>query len=216
MAEIAPAFERTRPGVKVAFNFGGSGTLEQQIERGAPVDVFFSAAPKPIDALAAQGLILPDTRRDVVRNQVVLIVPQDSSSPKTFRELADRSVKLIALGDPESVPAGDYGRQILQALHIWDGVQSKLVLAKDVRQVLAYVETGNADAGILYATDARESGKVRVVEIAPKGTCTPVVYPVAVVRDSRHAAAARAFVRFLSGGDASAVFSRHGFNTVFK
>src|SRR5215813_2618815 len=100
MAELAPAFERSQPGVKLAFNFGASGTLEQQIERGAPADVFFSAAPKPMDALANKGLILADTRRDLLRNQIVLIVPKDSPGPASFRELTGTKVNLIALGDP--------------------------------------------------------------------------------------------------------------------
>jgi molybdate transport system substrate-binding protein len=214
MAELAPIFERSQPGVKLAFNFGASGTLEQQIERGAPADVFFSAAPKPMDSLAAKGLIAADTRRDLLRNQIVLIVPKDSQSPMSFRELNDKKVKLVALGNPDSVPAGDYGRQTLQALDLWAAVQSKLVLGKDVRQVLTYVETGNADAGIVYATDAHESGKVRVVETAPEGTHTPVVYPIAVVKDSHNVAAARALVAFLAGKDAGSVFARHGFTAV--
>jgi molybdate transport system substrate-binding protein len=123
-------------------------------------------------------------------------------------------VKLIALGDPASVPAGDYGQQTLQALNLWSGLQSKLVLGKDVRQVLTYVETGNAEAGIVYATDAHESVKVRIVDTAPEGTHTPVVYPIAVVKDSHNVAAARALVDFLARSDASSVFAKHGFTTV--
>jgi molybdate transport system substrate-binding protein len=214
MAEIAPAYERSHPGIKLTFNFGGSGTLEQQIERGAPADIFFSAAPKPMDALASKALILPDTRRDLLRNQVVLIVPKGRAGPKTFHDLSVNTVKLIALGDPDSVPAGDYGRQTLQALHLWEAAQPKLVLAKDVRQVLTYVETGNADAGIVYATDARASDKVRVVETAPEDSHMPVIYPVAVIKDSRNSEAARAFIAFLTEGYASGVFTRHGFTTV--
>ena len=214
MAEITPAFERSQPGIQLAFNFGASGTLEQQIERGAPADVFFSAAPKPMDTLASKGLILSDTRRDLLRNQVVLVAPKDGSGPASFRELTDKQVKLIALGDPVSVPAGDYGQQTLQSLHLWAAVQSKLVLGKDVRQVLTYVETGNADAGIVYATDANESAKVRIVESAPEGTHTPVLYPIAVVKDCHNVPAARSLIAFLAGSEASAVFARHGFTTV--
>jgi molybdate transport system substrate-binding protein len=214
MTELAPVYERLHPEVKVSFNFGGSGTLEQQIEHGAPADVFLSAAPKPMDELAGKGLILPDTRRDLVRNELVLVIPKGATRPTSFRDLTDASVKIIALGDPGSVPAGDYGRQVLQALGVWATVQLKLVLAKDVRQVLTYVEGGNAEAGLVYATDARESDKVRVAEIAPANSHAPVVYPVAVTKDSRNIPAAKALVAFLADKDAASVFARHGFTTI--
>jgi molybdate transport system substrate-binding protein len=214
MEELAPAYERSHPGVNVNFNFGGSGTLEQQIERGADADVFLSAAPKPMDALAAKALILPDTRRDLLRNQIVLIVGAGGAKISSFQQLTDGNVKLIALGDPGSVPAGDYGRQVLEALNLWNAVQPKLVLAKDVRQVLSYVETGNADAGIVYATDAHESDKVRVAATAPDNSHTPVVYPIAVLKDCRNIPSARTFVAFLAGSQARDVFARHGFTAV--
>jgi molybdate transport system substrate-binding protein len=214
MPEVAAAYEHTQPGTHVELNFGGSGTLEQQIESGAPVDVFFPAAAKPLDTLAAKGLILADTRRDLLRNEIVLVAPRDSRTPDSFQSLT--GVKLIALGDPRSVPAGDYGQQVLESLHLWDKVQSKLVLAKDVRQVLSYVETGNADAGIVYQTDARDSGQVRIVAAAPEGSHAPVVYPVAVVKGSRNVAGARAFVSFLGSGQARDIFTRHGYTTVSR
>ena len=211
MAEIAPSFEQSHHGVRLVFNFGGSGALEQQIENGAPADVFFSAAPQPMDALAAKGMILAGTRRDLLRNQIVLIAPKSSAAPVSFRDLPGEGVKLIALGNPESVPAGDYGRQVLESLQLWNAVQPKLVLAKDVRQVLSYVETGNADAGIVYATDARESAGVRVVEAAPPASHQPVVYPVAAIRGSRNTAAAKALIAHLASAPAAEVFARHGF-----
>jgi molybdate transport system substrate-binding protein len=211
MGELAPLYERSHPALKLTFNYGGSGALEQQIESGAPVDAFISAAPKPMDRLTAKDLILTDTRRDLLQNQLVLIAPKNNAGPNSFQDLADPNVKLIALGEPASVPAGDYGRQVLESLQVWQSVQSKLVLAKDVRQVLSYVETGNADAGIVYATDAHESAGVRVAATAPPGSHTPVVYPAAVVKTSQHAAAAREFLTFLAGPDAKAVFARHGF-----
>lgn len=214
MQELEPIFEREQPGVRLNFNFGGSGTLAQQIERGAPADVFVSAAPKPMDGLAAKGLLVAGTRRDLLRNRIVLIVPKQNPGPNSFAELAGSSVKMLALGDPGSVPAGEYGRQVLQALHVWDGVQSKLVLAKDVRQVLSYVETGNADAGIVYATDARESNAVRVAATAPEGTHAPIIYPAAVIQGSKNGEAARAFVEFLAGSTARSVYSRLGFTPV--
>jgi molybdate transport system substrate-binding protein len=167
-----------------------------------------------MDALAAKDLILPDTRRNLLLNRIVLIAPKDSAGVDSFQDLASAKVKLIALGDPGSVPAGDYGRQVLQALNVWSAVQSKLVLAKDVRQVLSYVETGNTEAGIVYATDARESDKVRVAAVAPEGTHESVLYPVAVVKGARDQGAARAFVAFLGSSEARDVFQRHGFQTV--
>jgi molybdate transport system substrate-binding protein len=159
-----------------------------------------------MDSLAAKGLIRQGTRRDLLHNEIVLI-----GTAPSFAALSSPAVKLIALGDPNSVPAGDYGKQVLTSLGLWDAVQSRLVLAKDVRQVLSYVETGNADAGIVYATDARESSKVRVTATAPPGSHTPVVYPVAVLTGSRHEAGARSFVAYLAGEEARAVFIRHGF-----
>lgn len=209
--QLTPIYQAAHPGVTLAFNYGGSGTLEQQIENGAPADVFISAAPGPMDKLAAAGLIDPATRRDLFRNSLVLIAPKDSARPSSFADLADPSVKLIGLGDPASVPAGEYGRQVLEKLNLLDAVRPKLVLAKDVEQVLQYVETGNADAGIVYSTDARRSPRVRVVAAAPEGSHQPVIYPAAVVKASHAPAEARAFLTFLAGPQAGGIFAAHGF-----
>jgi molybdate transport system substrate-binding protein len=140
----------------------------------------------------------------------VLIAPLDSPL-RDFQGLTGNSIKTIALGDPASVPAGQYGRQTLLALHLLDQLNAKLVLGKDVRQVLAYVETGNADAGLVYATDAQISSKVRVVAMAPDSTHDPIVYPVAVIKGGHNEQAARSFVDFLRGPAAKAIFVKHGF-----
>ncbi len=205
MGEVAEKYSAAH----IDLNLGSSGALAQQIARGAPSDIFFSASSKNMDDLADQGLILGDTRRDVLRNDIVLIaagVPVGS-----FDALAEPDVKVVAIGDPDSVPAGEYGRQTLISLHLWDRVQPKLVLAKDVRQVLTYVATGNADAGMVYATDARTAPQVRVVAVAPPQTHGPILYSVAVLKSSREAAAARAFAAFLSGPEAKTVFEARGF-----
>jgi len=191
-------------------NFGSSGTLAREIEQGAPVDVFLSAASQPMNDLQAKGLILPGTRRDLLRNSLVLIAPLDSRLAG-FEGLADPSVRLVALGDPSNVPAGQYGRQTLMALNLFNGLKTRLVFAKDVHQVLTYVETGNADAGLVYATDAQISGKVRVVATAPESAHDPIVYPAAVLASTRNRDAAREFVEFLSSSAARAVFQKHGF-----
>jgi molybdate transport system substrate-binding protein len=208
---IADAYTRGHPRTKIEFNFGGSGALARQIEDGAPVDVFLSASPEPMDRLAARRLLLDGTRRDLLRSEIVLIVPRDSADAQSFEALAEQRVKFVALADPASVPAGQYGKQVLTSLGLWSRVQPKLVLAKDVRQVLSYVETGNADAGLVYATDARQSSNVRVAAVAPENAHAPVVYPAAVLRGTRDAAAARDFVGFLSSPEARAVFVAQGF-----
>ena len=199
-------------GAIIAFanNFGSSGTLAAQIDQGAPVDVFLSAAAKPLDDLESKGLIVTGTRRNLLRNTLVLIAPLDSRL-RDFQGLADGSIRLIALGDPASVPAGQYGKQTLLSFHLWERLSAKFVLGKDVRQVLTYVETGNADAGLVYATDAQASGKVRVVATAPESTHDLIEYPVAVIKGSRNEEASRRFVEFLRGTTAQAIFVKHGF-----
>ena len=206
MTEVAAKY----PQARVELNFGASGALAQQIARGAPVDIFFSASAKSMDDLANRRLILPDTRRDLLRNEIVLIA--SAANPiSSFDALASPAVKVVALGEPDSVPAGEYGRQALTSMRLWDRVQPKLVLAKDVRQVLAYVATGNADAGIVYATDARTTADVRVVAPAPPGTHDPILYPVAVLKAAHDNAAARAFTAYLAGPEARALFEARGF-----
>jgi molybdate transport system substrate-binding protein len=207
----AAEYQRLHPrAAKVEFNFGASGALGQQIAQGAPVDLFVSAAPQPMDQLAAKGLLLGGTRRDLLRNDIVLVVPAHDSDI-TFAALATGAVKQLALGDPASVPAGDYGRQVLTNLGIWEQVRPKLVLAKDVRQVLAYVATGNVEAGIVYGTDARRTANVKVAAVAPETSHAPVVYPAAIIASTRDAAAARDFLAFLEGPYAREIFTSYGF-----
>lgn len=210
IVDAESAYQREHGEVEFRNNFGSSGTLSREIEQGAPVDAFLSAAAKPIDDLNAKGLILAGTRRNLLRNSLVLIAPRDSQL-KGFEGLTDKSVRLIALGDPASVPAGQYGRQTLTALHLMDKLSAKLVMGKDVRQVLTYVETGNADAGIVYGTDAAASAKVRVVAVAPESSHEPIVYPAAVVQASRNQEAARKFIEYLSSPAAKALFTKRGF-----
>ena len=210
LVEAEAAYKQSHAKVDFANNLGSSGALAAQIDQGAPADIFLSAATKQMDQLEAKGLIATGTRRNLLRNTLVLIAPLDSKL-QDFQGLADNSVRLIAMGDPASVPAGQYGKQVLAALHLTDKVASKLVLGNDVRQVLTYVETGNADAGLVYATDARISGKVRIVATAPESTHDPIVYPAAVVKASRNEEAARRFIEFLSSPSAQAILQKYGF-----
>ena len=220
--ELGPIFQVQQhrknggSGTAVTYNYGGSGTLARQIEQGAPVDVFFSAAEKQMDELAAQGLIVADTRRDLVGNALVLIAPAQSTTLHGFQDLSNPAIKAIALGETSTVPAGMYARQTLEHLGLFAALEKKVVYAKDVRAVLTYVETGNADAGLVYQTDANTSTKVHVIAVAPADSHDPILYPAAVLRDSKNKAAARAFVEFLRGPDARAVFQKYGFTSAEK
>lgn len=209
--EIKIAFAKQRPSTVVTFNFGASGMLQHQIENGAPVDLFLSAAPKQMDALEAKGLLLPESRRDLVRNQLVLIVPKDSYAITGFADLKRASVTRVALGEPSSVPAGQYAQEALRYFKILDAVKSKFILAKDVRQVLTYVESGNADVGIAYRSDALTDRNVRIVAEAPMDSHSPIRYPVAIIRASRHPHAAREFLAYLCSESAGQVFVKRGF-----
>lgn len=208
--EVESSYRHDHGTIDFRNNFGASGTLAREIEQGAPVDAIIAAGAKPVDDLAAQGLLQPGTRSDLLRNALVLIAPQDSKLA-AFDELIQPAVRLVAMGDPASVPAGQYGLETLNSYKLYDKIKSKIVLGKDVRQVLTYVETGNADAGLVYATDAHISSKVRIVAVAPESAHHPIVYPMAVVAGTRNQQAARDFLAYLGSPAARAIFIRHGF-----
>jgi molybdate transport system substrate-binding protein len=210
--EIGYMYEQRHSGSKVIFNYGSSGTLQHQIEQGAPVDIFFSAAEKQMDALESGGLLIAGTRRALLANKLVLIEPATSNKMKDFQDLARPEVKIVALGEPRTVPAGMYAHQTLEHLGLLAAVQKRAVYAKDVRAVLTYVETGNADAGIVYQTDAQGSTKVRVVAAAPEETHDRIVYPAAILKNTKNESAARAFLQFLESSGARAVFEKYGFS----
>lgn len=211
LQEIGSFYQQDQPSVEVTYNFGSSGALQRQIEQGAPVSVFVSAASQPMNVLERKGLLAVGSRKNLLSNQVVLIVPRDQQEIKGFEDIGSANVTRIAIADPGSAPAGAYAQQVLTTLRLWEVVQSKLVLAKDVRQVLGYVATGNVDAGIVYLTDAQTSEQVRVVAIAPPSSHEPVIYPVAILKDSQNLPAAQSFVEFLFSAKAKAVFKKHGF-----
>jgi molybdate transport system substrate-binding protein len=194
-----------------------NGTLQKQIEQGAPADVFLSAAAKQMNALQDGGLIIDSTRQDLLNNKVVLVVPANSSLEITdFNDLLNENVKQIALGDPEFVPAGTYGKQALELLGIYDQIKDKLILGSDVRQVLGYVESGNVDAGIVYSTDAAITSGVKIVADAPAEINSKIVYPAAIVKSSKNVEAAEAYISFLFSSDAKAIFEQYGFSPVQK
>jgi molybdate transport system substrate-binding protein len=211
MEEIKPLYKQSKPNVNISYNFGASGSLQQQIEQGARADVFLSAANKQVDALEQKGLLVPGTRSILAKNRLVLVVPKNSNGITSFYNLKDANVKKIAMGEPRSVPAGQYAEQVLQKLKILPQVKSKLVYGNNVRQVLAVVESGNADVGLVYATDAKISDKVKVVVAADEQYHSPIVYPMAVVKSSKNINAAKDLVQFLSSSKAKAVLKKYGF-----
>jgi molybdate transport system substrate-binding protein len=215
--EIDGLYVKDRTWVTLIPNFASSGTLQKQIENGAPADVFISAAAAQMDALQKQGLIIDSSRKNLLMNKVVLIVPLDSKLGLTsFNDLATDKVKQLAIGDPKSVPAGTYAQAAFDQLGITDKIKSKYVIGSDVRQVLNYVETGNVDAGVVYTTDTIVSTKVKIVASAPDEINAKIVYPVAVVKASKYADESNDFISFLFSPSAIASFEKYGFTVITK
>ena len=214
LTEVSQHFGAVR-NVKVYCNFAGSAALQRQIEKGAPADVFISASPKQIDLLQQKGLIDEQSRRDILTNRLVLVVPINSPLRMTdVRLLAQDAVRRIAIGEPNSVPAGIYGREALTQLGVWSAIQPKLVLTADVRSALVYVESGEVDVGVVYQTDAKLSRKVRIIYQFPNSTHTPIVYPAVVLRNTKHKVLAQAFLEYLQTAEAEAIFGKYGFSVV--
>ena len=213
--EIGANYEKEHPNVKLTYNFGSSGALQTQIEQGAPADVFISAAQKQMNALDEKGLIDKFTRKDLLENKVVLIVPKDSElSLNNFADVATDKVNKIALGEPKAVPVGQYSEEIFSNLKILDAMKQKAVYASDVRQVLGWVETGEVDCGIVYATDAAISDKVKVLMEAPENTHKPVVYPIAMVNSSKNPDVAKDFIVYLSQDAQKNILAKYGFFSI--
>ena len=210
--ELIPMFEEQYPGVTVEGTYDSSGKLQTQIEEGLEADVFMSAATKQMKALDEEGMIASDTIVNLLENKIVLIVPTGSDSKMdSFEKIGDAAS--IALGDPESVPAGQYAKEALTNLNVWDSIQDKVSFGTNVTEVLNQVAAASADAGIVYATDAAsKADQVTVVAEAPEGSLEKkVIYPVAVVKATAHEDAAKAFVDFLQTPEAIAVFESYGF-----
>lgn len=197
------------------FNFAGSGSLQKQIQEGAPCDLYISASKKHMDALNEAGFIVTDTRKDLLGNVLTLIVSSEKADDITeLASLNTDAVSSIAIGTPESVPAGDYAKQALEAAGIWDSIQTKLVLAKDVKQVLEYVNTGNVDCGLVYASDALMLETGEVVTDIPEESHSPIIYPAAILTAASQPEAAQAFYDFLSSDAAASIFEKYGFTVL--
>lgn len=211
LKELAPLYRQARSNVTIRYNFASSGALQQQIENGAPADVFIAAAAKQMDALQQKNLLVAGTRRNLLTNRLVLVVPNHASRVTNLRSLTDGQVKRIAIGDPRSVPAGQYAEEALTKAGLWNQLKPKYVLASNVRQVLQFVAAGNADAGLVYLTDAKTTNQVKIAQTIPSGLHSPIIYPIAVLKNSRNPTASRDFAQFLFSRTARKVFEKYGF-----
>ncbi len=211
--DIGKIFRERHPEIKVLFNFGGSGDLARQIEAGAPVDVFASAAQKDMDDIDRKGLVAPNSRRDFTGNALVLVKPFGSNIPlQSFQDLQKAEVKKIVIGNPKTVPAGRYAEEVLRYLRLWSVLQSKLVFAEHVRQALDYVARNEVDGGMVYSTDAMvRSKEVIPVTRAPQGSHAPILYPIAVLKGARDEEGARRFVEFIRSEEAQKILRQYGF-----
>jgi molybdate transport system substrate-binding protein len=211
--EVGRRFAQSHPGLTPRYNFGSSGDLSKQIEAGAPVDVFIAASTRQMDALERGGSVIPATRRLVARNVLIAVKPADAALDLPGpSDLLDRRVQRIAVGNPRTVPAGQYAEESLRALGLWDRLRPALIFGENVRQVLDYVSRGEVHIGIVYATDAlTRPGAVRLAFAFPEDTHSPIVYPAAVVKSSRRAELGRAFIDLLVSREGQTILRRFGF-----
>jgi molybdate transport system substrate-binding protein len=217
ITEINTLYTQGKPWVTIMLNSGSSGTLQTQIENGAPCDVFLSAAAAQMDNLQNENLLLDGSRVNFVTNKIVLIVPKNSTLGLTgFSDLTLDKVKLIAVGDPKSVPAGTYAQTAFTELGILASIQSKFILGANVTQVLQYVDSGNVDAGVVYSTDALSDSNVTVIATGPDDVNATIVYPGAIIKASKNATTAQDYLAFLAGAQAKAIFEKYGFAIATK
>lgn len=211
LQEIAAAYEK-EGGDRLVLNLGASSTLARQIQEGAPADLFLSADEEKMDGLEQKKLLLPGTRKSVLSNTLVIVVPDDSSLRINGpQDLAAPSVRALALAEPQSVPAGIYAKEYLRKAGVWSKVIGRVVPTENVRAALAAVASGNVDAGIVYRTDARTAKRVRVAYEVPHAQGPAISYPFAVLAGSRRPEAARKLLAWLASPRAAAVFRKHGF-----
>ena len=211
LKEIAADYGKIS-GDKIIFNFGASSMLARQIEAGAPADIFFSADEAQMSGLAKKGLIDPATRKSVLGNSLVVVIPNGSALQiKSSSDLTNAGVKQIALADPKAVPAGVYARAWLEKLQLWQAIEPKVIPTENVRAALAAVASGNVDAGVVYKTDAAISKNVKIAYEVPRADGPDISYPTALIKDSKQPDAAKKFLDYLSSKEAGQVFQRFGF-----
>ena len=210
MADLEAAYTSKNPEVSFVINYGSSGSLQQQIEQGAACDVFISAGQKQMTALADKDLLLDGTNKTLLTNDLVLVTGEDKEI-KDLDTLATDKVEKLAIGDPESVPAGKYAKEVLDNTKLYDKVENKLVLAKDVKEVLSWVQKGSADAGFVYLSDTVGAKGIKVALTTDEDTHSTISYPIAVLKASEKQDKAKAFEDFLLSDDGQTILEKYGF-----
>lgn len=215
LAELEPIYKQKKPNVTITYNIAGSGLLRKQIEQGVPVDIYIPAIELEMDKLQSSGFVIPETRLNLTKNKLVLIVPKESSIHiSNFQDLMGERVKKVALGK-ETIAAGIYTKQVLTFFRIYDNLKNKGIFAEeDIRQVLKVVETKNADAGITFLTEAKLSNKVKIAAIAPENSHIPIVSPIAVLQNCDNVPEAKEFIQFLKSNEIALIFEKYGFTVV--
>lgn len=210
MTDIQAEYKKTNPNVTLTVNYGASGSLQQQIEQGAPCDVFISAGQSQMKALDGKSLLLENTKKDLVKNDLVLVGPKDTSIT-SISDLTSDKVKKIAVGEPKSVPAGQYADEVFTKLGIKDSISSKLVFAKDVKEVLAWSTSGNVDVGFVYKSDALSNTSAKIIETISDDKHSPITYPIGVIKASKNPDAAKSFEDFLFTDTCKKIFEKYGY-----
>ncbi|ASN03815.1 molybdate ABC transporter substrate-binding protein [Virgibacillus necropolis] len=212
LEKISEDYEAENPNVNLTLNFSGSGKLAQQIQQGAPVDVFLSADQYWMDVLEHDNLISPNTRMNFAKNSLVLITHKDSNKKvNSLKDINPNSLGQIAIGNPESVPAGKYAKEALTNVGLSDKLIGHFVYAKDVRQVLTYVESGNVEIGFVYGTDLHRAENVQALMEIDSSLYPPIIYPAAVMSTTEHPELAKDFVEYLQSDSAQVILENYGF-----
>lgn len=211
LEEIKGLYSEKNAQVKLVYNYGPSGSLQNQIEQGAAADIFISQGVAQMDALEQKGLIKQDSRVNLLGDELVLIVNKSNTSINSFEDLTKSEVKKIGIGEAGSVPAAKTTKETLETLNLWDALQPKFVIGKDLMQIMTYVETDNTEAGFVWDTIAIISDKVKIVAVAPANSHKPVVLPAAVVATSKNSDQASKFMEYLQSDEAMKIFEKNGF-----
>jgi molybdate transport system substrate-binding protein len=214
LEDIQKAYKQQQPNINITYNFAASGVLQRQIEQGANIDVFIAASSKNMNELQQKGLLLLGTRKNLIKSRIALITAKNTTGISSFQDLTKPTVKRIAIGEPRSVPLGVYAEEIFKYLGITEQVKPKLVYTRSALEIVNFVESGNVDVGIVHDTTVTASEKVKVVAIAPPTSHSPVIYPVAILNNSKNQAAAKSFVQFLFSQQVRPLYKNHGYTVL--